>query len=600
MRHSVGAGNILSICLGFVFAKVGIVGQAVVVLGILSPGADDHNILSGHYEVGLAPTGEGVVLQSGDTGNLHGNTGLIGLGYRNFGCVLGNFAYIRIADSKGADTANVRLVEVGIDGNFLLAVGVVQGGLAIGRSQNGIAGILAIQLCRHGVNLDLIGNGVGGDAIGDHGSKLGQIPLISELVVASGHTDHGNTGAHGIGDGGGVGLAGDNLACLALQVNGQSVGVAADNPGEGRSLQDTAVVIVVILHSDLRCGNALQNSGNIVVVNTVGFGAGIGAAVVDLLGGGVIYIAYPGCGLTVTEEDQTLVFYRNTCQSSCILQQVAAEDQTGFHVGAAVGQVGLTHVSTVAGGEGVDFADQVSAGGIIGNVHPILNGDCVGTEDSHGNHPLLTCCCIAGKHIQECCNRILQIFQAGLAFHISVVIAVCAFCFTTVLAGAAPVPLFELHAMDIAVSLLVAAVHGTTGAVLIVHGVGDIQHQNHRTVGGTGSLNRGVLGLDLQGDIKYIIYTGGLCRLGQMDLPVGGRTDGAVLLVVGVCVISHQRKLVTFCGGADDLEAVNQHDQSQQDCDNSLVDNLLCHYFVLLSIWGKQNIGSRASLAFQP
>ncbi len=54
---------------------------------------------------------------------------------------------------------------------------------------------------------------------------------------------------------------------------------------------------------------------------------------------------------------------------------------------------------------------------------------------------------------------------------------------------------------------------------------------------------------------------------------------------------------VSAGGGCCQLEAVEQHDQSQQNCQSSFVENLLCHYFVLLSIWGKQNIGSRSSVA---
>ena len=118
----VDTGNILGICLGLIVAKVGIVSQAVVVLCILTPGADDHNISSGHYEIRLIPAGEGVVRQSGSSGDLYGSAGLVGLICGNFGSACGHFAYIVIADSEGADAADIGLVEVGVDGGCLLAI----------------------------------------------------------------------------------------------------------------------------------------------------------------------------------------------------------------------------------------------------------------------------------------------------------------------------------------------------------------------------------------------------------------------------------------------------------------------------------------------
>ena len=121
---------------------------------------------------------------------------------------------------------DIGLIEVGADGGGVVTHRVVQGGGTVGGGQNGIAGIVGVLSNDGGVQLHLIGDGVGGHAVADGGGVLAQIP---GAVVGRGDADHGNTVAHGVGNAVGVGGGGNDAAGLGCQIHSQRIGGAGDD-----------------------------------------------------------------------------------------------------------------------------------------------------------------------------------------------------------------------------------------------------------------------------------------------------------------------------------------------------------------------------------
>ena len=68
-------------------------------------------------------------------------------------------------------------------------------------------------------------------------------------------------------------------------------------------------------------------------------GTGIVAAVDHFTGGVIAHITDLRGGRAVAEQDQGLVANRDAVQRLAVVQQVAAQDQTGLDIGAPVGQV---------------------------------------------------------------------------------------------------------------------------------------------------------------------------------------------------------------------------------------------------------------------
>ena len=325
----------------------------------------------------------------------------------------------------------------------------------------------------------------------------------------------------------------------------------------------------------------------------------------DLRNGSVVHAADLGGGSAVTEEDQRLIAHGDARQRVGIVEQVAAQSQAGLHVGAAVAEIFSAQIGTVAGGEAVDHFLHLA--GAISHVHPALDGDGIGAEHGHRDQTLVAGQGIAGILIQEFADGRLQLLQIGLRPNIGADRLSIQMVVPALAAVAAAVSGAKSASSAVGVSAVVGAQHPSLARVACViltltavgaivggfhHGVGHVQHQRHRAVGGTGQLHGGVSGLHRQGNVVDVFHIGGRRLLGQVDLPVGLTADGAVLLIPGIFVVLQHRDAVrAVCRQSGDVDGADQQHQAQKQS-QSLSSKNLCHYFVLLS-----NLGSEISAA---
>ena len=481
--------------------------------------------------------------------------------------------------------ADVGLVEAGADGSGSLAYGVVEGGCAVSGRESGVAGIVGVLIDDGGIQLHLIGDGVGGHAIADGGGVLAQIPSLGSAIIGRFHADHGNAVAHGIGDAIGVGGGGDDAACLSCQIHSQRISRGGDDIGSTKdALQERGIGVVG--HCQLLGIDGSEDGGEVVSILVVGAGASVIAIVADGVGGGAVDIAHSSGGSAVTEEDQALVAHGDGSNVRSI-QQVAAQHETSLHVGTAhVGFVGV-----VVGGQAVNGGlDQCQIVAAV-DIDPALYRSGVGVELHDGDQTLIARGSTGNVVVQEALHCGLQqrhvggrLLEGAGGLTLDVILAGIAAVgtslaahFTSLVGIAALIGAERAAALVIGMIFVLTTEVAATGGLF--HGVRGIQHQHHSAVGGACQLDGGVLGLYQQRDVKDILNVGDGCGLGQMYLPVGRGGCRAVLMIIGVFKILHHVGCgVCESGNAADAHQHGYHHDQTQDC----FQCLSCHYFVLL------------------